>query len=865
MSGIGRALREGTGRSMAAAVLAELESGTGRAELRRMLAKASGGTPPPALRERRTGSRGPAKTAGRGKNSRDLSVIEKAASTAGEMIHSDMEGYPRRIREMEDILRIPFSREAAETAALVLMNAVARTGGGRVRTRSEMMERWEAIVSGQGSERFIPVLPMASQLLRCIRGRESERGIHIIAQAARSLRNPAAAGELMQRLVPERKKLAAYHTRDSAAALMAQLAVPVHRDWSGSQALHYRIADYSCGTGTLLCAVVRRVRDLARAAGAEPARLHRRMMEQCITAADILPASVAIAATELDALEENPCEYAESTGGITLRHGPIPGTRTTRGRPARKSRGGPGPRAMGLGALDLLHSNSLKRQDARPIAREGSGREGPALNARSQSLVIMNPPFTKETEQPLAPVGNEAPPTERERQMAKERMREIRSITLGGPSNGQAYHFAMLAHRMVATGGTIALLLPETALTGSGNAGRGWPEFRRTLVRNYQDIRVVGITAFEQSDSALSHDTQISEVILLARKKRKGDYHRRTADFVTLSRRPRDGAEAARTGDIIRDMLWDLGDGDPGDTRQACPDGMEIRAIKARLPEDGSPWRETRVNGQHLNRGIEEFMRGRIRSVPLGSIARVGPENTILGGWGRRIGERNELGRAGDGGEVREVPAMIAHECEAQRAIEAEPNGSAAIGEDSPLRLSRLHINNNFRYNSQSTAACMTREPSVGSRFWPTIGLEEEAAQKALAVWMNTTPGLVAHWHSAVRTQHGMGYLSSRNMKDMMVLDPGALGAGQLEALGELFEEVKTLPLLPANEAWRDGTRIELDRRVMEILRAGESAIEDAARIRNQWCLEPTVVGRKGRVRHRQPDMERLRELAGAA
>ena len=865
-------LPDSTAKDMADAILRELEAGTERGELRRMLIEATGESKPGTQRPGRQDQRPPAS---RAESKTDLKALQKTARMTGDMIHRGMEGYPRRVADLEDTLRIPFSHEATMIAALVIMNAAARSPRSRARTRDGLLRRWEYSISRGSRERFIPVLPMAVRLLRNIRGEESERAVRIIAETAGGLANPAAVGELMQRLAPEeRKKLAAYHTRDTSAALMAQLAVPAHRDWSGQQALHYRIADYSCGTGTLLCAAVRRVRELTKEAGEYPAWMHGQMMEQCITAIDILPASVAVAVTELDALEENPRNYPKSTGGITLRHGPIGGTRGKRGRISTKRGRETPPRAVGLGALDLFQSNFIKRQTLRPITKEGWEEEtGPVIQARSQNLVIMNPPFTKETKSPLAPVGNEEPTTPEEREMIRQRMKDIRSITHGGGQNGLAYHFAMLAHRMVATGGTIALLLPETALTGSGNAGRGWPKFRRTLINEYQGIVVVGITAFEEEDSAFRHDTKITEVILLARKQRKGDYHRRTADFVTINRRPRNTEEAARTGDIIQDLLWSLGDAASGETRETQMDDMKIRAIKARLSPDGGPWRETRVNNQQLNEWIRELGQqrtldpsGGIPMTTLGEIAKIGPDGATLGGHGyRRSRENPSRQTEGEEEQGQEAGALIAHECELQRSMETDPNGLVRIQPGSLLRLSRLHINNNFRYNSQSTAACMTREPTVGSKFWPTIGLENETAQKVLAIWMNTTPGLVGHWYSSIRTQHGMGYLSSRNMKDMMVLDPNALSKGQLAAIEALFQEAKDVPMLPANEAWRDGARIELDRRMMEILGMAESAARNLARMRELWCYEPTVVGRKGRVVHRQPEMERLREMVMAA
>ena len=850
----GRTLPNRVTPEAAAEILKEMEAGTGREELRRLLLRTTAQRPgKTAADEKRPMMEEARESASREDRKRDLEILSEGVEAAGKIIHDNIKGQPNRIRELEDTVRIPFSSNTANAAALVIIHAIRRTPGEKPAAMEDALCRWERSASKGSRDRFIPVSVMAARLLRNLSGREADQAFSIIRETASELQDPAVVGEMIQRLMPDRKRMAAFHTREESAIMMARLAIPIQRDWSGQQAARYRIADYSCGAGTLLKAAVERIREMTWKAGENPAQLHRQMMEQCITAIDILPASVAIAATEVDALEEAPEEHAEITGGITLRYGPMNGTQGARGRPS--TGGGPSigtARNVGLGALDIFRSPCLKRQTTSPLGREGSRDPGPVIRARSQNLVIMNPPFTKETEAPLPPVGSESSTTPEERDIALEKMRKVRAITHAGGRNGQAYHFAMLADRMVAADGAIALVLPETALTGSGNSELGWPEFRRTIARDYRNILVLGITAFEEGDSMFSHDALRPEVILIARKKRKGEYHRRTADFVNLSRRPEGRENAVRIGEIIQDILWDTENREAGTCCEVHADELEIRSIKARLPRDGSPWRETRVRNQELNQKLLDLRMQRVgkgsRRIPtttLGEIARIALDEDSMSGREARENQARRMGR-----EDTSVPALVSHECDMQRTIEAGPNGSAVQQPGKRLRRSRLHINNSFRYNAQSNAACMTTEPTVGSSAWPTLGVKGETAQKALAIWMNTTPGLMAHWQNAVRHQHGMGYLNSRGMKDMVVLDPGGLDDDQLAAIEELFQETRNVQMLPANEAWRDEARIELDRRMMEILGMAGSPEWDLDRMREQWCWEPTVAGRKGKQQH---------------
>ena len=62
----------------------------------------------------------------------------------------------------------------------------------------------------------------------------------------------------------------------------------------------------------------------------------------------------------------------------------------------------------------------------------------------------------------------------------------------------------------------------------------------------------------------------------------------------------------------------------------------------------------------------------------------------------------------------------------------------------------------------------------------------------------------------------------------------------------EIFAEFRHHPLLPANEAYQDPVRADLDRAVLVRLLGLSDGIEDSLRLlRNQWCAEPSVHGGK--------------------
>ena len=159
----------------------------------------------------------------------------------------------------------------------------------------------------------------------------------------------------------------------------------------------------------------------------------------------------------------------------------------------------------------------------------------------------------------------------------------------------------------------------------------------------------------------------------------------------------------------------------------------------------------------------------------------------------------------------------------------------------------RLHFNRDFRLNSQSLAACLTPEPSIGGRAWPNFSVEgDPRREEALTLWANTTLGLISFWWVAGRQQQGRAILTISGLPALPVLDVRELDARQLGIAERIFEDFRDWTFLPANEAYRDDTRKALDRAVLcDLLGLPETILEPLDVLREQWCAEPTVHGGK--------------------
>ena len=149
-------------------------------------------------------------------------------------------------------------------------------------------------------------------------------------------------------------------------------------------------------------------------------------------------------------------------------------------------------------------------------------------------------------------------------------------------------------------------------------------------------------------------------------------------------------------------------------------------------------------------------------------------------------------------------------------------------------------------YDFRSDAAYLNNPTSLGGRSWPTARMESEKHEKSLCVWLNSTLGIASYWLESNRNQDGRGGLTVTAIPDIPVMDVTKLSVTQLDAAVKIFDDLQERTLLPANEAWRDDVRQELDRRVFnEVLGLDERAVEQLDILRRQWCSEATVTSTK--------------------
>ena len=405
-------------------------------------------------------------------------AVQRAVTILEEGVH-DAAAILRQATELSDDtqtaiiehLKQPFSEQTLRMAATIMVNALVfhqnlagqhgvhnldqiATDG--VLTQPSVLEEWRRILGVN----YWSIFNIASDLLRSI----NPPGMAV--EALRVMRRTAdrlialgvsqshdLAGTVFQRLIADRKFLATFYTRPESAALLACLALPDDGGWHDADRFRdFRIADYACGTGTLIHAAYRRLNQLHWLAGGEPDRLHAHMMENSLTACDVLPSSVHLTASMLSS--SHPRQHYNGSRTIVAQYG-------------KTESGG-----VSIGSLDLLSDTGMFRpliplHTATTIT--GTGETPSELDVDmppfSQDLVIMNPPFTRpgsdwegDSRESNSIKQFQGLSTDLETQTRMSAMeKEYTNGTCAHGYAGIASSFVALANRMVRKNGTIAL------------------------------------------------------------------------------------------------------------------------------------------------------------------------------------------------------------------------------------------------------------------------------------------------------------------------------------------------------------------------------------------------------------------------
>ncbi len=771
-----------------------------------------------------------------------------------------------------DILKQDYSDQTLRMAATIMINALvyqlSLSGRHGIPNYNdamylgspiapEFLRQWYKILEIN----YWSIFKIAVDLLHGVASiTHANQALRIMLRTAERLHNSGVAqsqdlmGTVFQRLIADRKFLATFYTRPESAALLAHLAIPDDGNWDDPERVKsYRVADYACGTGTLIHAAYRRMNQLHLLSGGQPENLHAHMMQEALTACDVIPSSVHLTASMLSS--SHPTEKYDGTRTIVAQYG-------------KTEDGG-----ISIGSLDLLASNG----EVRPLIALHSGSAVTATGEQraeatvempqfSQDLVIMNPPFTRsgsdwegdarDTDyiKPFRGLGNDL---ETQRRMTALKS-TYRKNTCAHGYAGIASWFVALADRMVKRGGTIAFVLPMTALQGTS-----WQKTRQLISEQYSDVIIMTIAVANQHDQAFSADTGIAETLVVCRQSDESILGR--GMFVSLRRRPRSEMEAMELARAISGISRDaqfrkLEDGPFGGNELRVGGEQLGEAIDAPLNAE-LPWSAAGISDFSAVQTVYQISQGYLwlpqmadkSPLPVRSVDRiadVGFHDMNVAGPSAQAGfDRSELS-----GSAPTYPMLWGHDAQLEKRLIVAPDSEGRVRRGKESRAAQIwetrsyaHHNRDFRFNSQPLAVAFTGDRTIGGRAWPNVKFDRREHEIAYSLWGNSTLGLITYWWHSSRQQAGRGSMPITAIRTMPTLDVTQLSEDQLQTAESIFDELKHVDFLPANEAYRDDTRKLLDRRVLiDLLNLPESILEPLDLLRLKWCSEPSVHGGKG-------------------
>ena len=746
-------------------------------------------------------------------------------------------------------------------------------------TKLDVLTEWQKILEVD----YWPIFGIARQIVSAI---PSAIWQQVFAQAFHTAdallslnlgKNPDLVGTIFQRLITDRRFLATFYTAPSSAALMSGLAVggsaPGGVSWGNvDHVVSLKIADFACGTGSLLCSAYAEVRKRLENAGIDSTALHRRMIENVLVGCDVLPSATHITASQLTSAQ--PQIRYERTKILTLPFGHM------------------ADGSIGLGAFDLLETQSALSTIATSSTGIGASTEeqvdawkelgGTSVEDQSFDLVVMNPPFTRLTggggksDEVSRPLFAAFKTTEADQKLMAKKFSALFEGSVYDGNAGAGSAFVEVGHRKLKNGGTIGLILHLSALSGSS-----WEKCRKLWRKHYRDIVVLSIAGHAGHDMAFSADTGVGECMVIGTRTAKP-----TDQLISVSlyRRPASVIEGAEMARRIRTLaesgaIASLESGPTGGTEIRIGDEKVGEIVTAPIPSDG-PWPLFRIADHALAQtahqmvalgkcwlpGIAPQYATAVPFCKLEALGVPGPYHLDISGGGTSGGAPRgpfEL-RETAAPATATYPVLKAHNESRERYLEIEVDAEAVARISGNAKVSgileskrnaiwetrtRLHFATDLQFNSNALVAVLTNRPALGGRAWPSFKLNQPRYEKFAALWFNSTLGILAFWWIANKAQSGRGSVTTTRLASLTLPDPRTFTDDEIVAIDGFFDAIKSKPLLDVHECTVDATREEIDRFVIEkMIKATEplGAQFDAIQlVRAKLCAEPTISGER--------------------
>ncbi|MEM1873033.1 MAG: hypothetical protein QXS85_04850 [Acidilobaceae archaeon] len=638
-----------------------------------------------------------------------------------------------------------------------------------------------------------------------------------------------------------RKGFATFYTEIPAAYMLTNLALKellgvddigkLDKNRAGEvigRICELKIADFACGSGTLLTSTLYNASRIARVVsflhdleclcgdGERAVSVEKKLVEDGIYGFDALRYAAQITALNL-ALMVPEAISRENVASVYL--GVTSNNRAWLGSLELLN----GAKSFG-GMLRWIEGGLRGAVEAVSTTRVVSGK---VEVLDSYDLIVMNPPFTRATGRVSREFGEKRRGLfgfigdERSREAilrrydeVRERVREeLRKIArslaekehvsreyrvlleesgrgelslaqyLGIGQAGEGLLFLYLAYKYVRPGGVIAFVLPRNTLSGVS-----WFLARALLAEKFH-VRYVIVSSDPENGYNFSEGTSLSECLIVARRVDSHSPDEETL-FVNMLKKPRSALEAIMLSEKIsgsvlqRDGLVELASG------ASC---IITRASRKSLLESLDNWnrfvflpeREVVEIGLRVLEGDLSILGLKVPVARLVELAEsIGIDRHQFHDHFSYSSSKTPYPIIYGGGEEVRVSMLVkpnAHAiCKTGKAREIFERFSGRVLVPDRIRLSTAH------------AIAMYSETPILSNMFYAVKLKKPVAEaeKALVLWLNTTWGILSVLMSREETEGPWISLKIAQWRTLPVLDVGKLSEDALRRLASAFDEL---------------------------------------------------------------------------
>ena len=440
-------------------------------------------------------------------------LLEKRIESAAQQLEAAIKERPSIGSEIEAILFQKIGKQTSRMAMLIVTNAfvfqsvlAGKPEMERVMSLKRMLSdnakrlRYEQVITGWNiilKVNYRPIFHVAKRLIGAIATDDElvDRLLATLCDTAKELVDQRLtqvhelAGTVFQRLIVDRKYVKANYTRLESVALLSALVLPKTQE----NVSKLKVADFACGTGSLLNGVYQRILELHEHAGGEGSLIHTRMVEKNLVGCDVMPNASHLTASLLTST------YPDLKIGTTRIHT----------MPYGRQRDG----VYALGALDLVDvpEKTLPLPMMGIEVQQVGGEDDTTVITEHEfrhnefDIVVLNPPFTR----PDSDASSSTPKAvfrgsdrDKDEEKAMRRARGQKDWRVGDGNAGLPSDFVDLADKMLKANGKskMGFILPCYLSSMSPH----WRKVRDMWATEYHDVVVITIADAKGENCARS-------------------------------------------------------------------------------------------------------------------------------------------------------------------------------------------------------------------------------------------------------------------------------------------------------------------------------------------------------------------------